>query len=97
MAEGSRLDLSLHQVGRIHVLFRWHSRQCRSANQDLNKQTYLSINPSAQLELFENGVARVATDRSWWRERSGPTRSHTEHGSETLQRPRYWGHQAPGK
>jgi len=39
----------------------------------------------------------VATDWSWWRERSGPTRSHAEHGSETLQRPRYWGHQAPGK
>ena len=27
---------------------------------------------------------------AWWLERSGTTRSHPEHGSETLQRRRYW-------
>ena len=83
MAEGSRLDLSLHQVGRIHVLSR-HSVV----------HTLLSVACST---YSFGSRARVATDWSWWLERSGPTRSHSEHGSETLQRPRYWGHQAPGK
>ena len=80
MAEGSRLDLSLHQVGRIHVLFDLHFVICL-------------LNARA----IGSRIARMATDWSWWLERSGPTRSHSEHGSETLQRPRYWGHQAPGK
>ena len=32
-----------------------------------------------------NGVIKA----SWWLERGGTTRSHPEHGSETLQRRRY--------
>ena len=47
--------------------------------------------------LNEIQPARVATQWSWWRERSGPTRSLAEHGRETLQRRRYSGHQALGK
>ena len=77
MAEGSRLDLSLHQVGRIH-----RSRLCTAS--------------CMHAQLLETSCP-AATQWSWWRERSGPTRSLSEHGSETLQRRRYCGPSNPGK
>ena len=47
--------------------------------------------------LFSNGYTLLTPAgvsatilRAWWLERSGTTRSHPEHGSETLQRRRYW-------